>query len=135
MKPKLRRRVLRHAAVFEPDEERGGYTVYIPALPGCISEGDTFEEALANIREAASLYIEVMAPERIAVAEQHAALPRPHRHLPRRPAVILSEAKNLSAPCHSEAKPKNLRSSALTPLSSFLIPSSFLLHPFRPSPP
>lgn len=36
---------------FEPAEE-GGYTVTVPALPGCISEGDTFEEALANIRDA-----------------------------------------------------------------------------------
>jgi predicted RNase H-like HicB family nuclease len=40
-----------------PSEE-GGYTVYVPALPGCISEGDTKEEALANIREAIELYLE-----------------------------------------------------------------------------
>jgi predicted RNase H-like HicB family nuclease len=38
--------------------EEGGYTVYIPALPGCISEGDTREKALANIREALELYLE-----------------------------------------------------------------------------
>ncbi|MBI4262418.1 type II toxin-antitoxin system HicB family antitoxin [Candidatus Uhrbacteria bacterium] len=38
----------------------GGYTVTIPALPGCISEGDTFEAAMANIKEAAVLYVEVM---------------------------------------------------------------------------
>ena len=38
--------------VFEASEE-GGFTVYVPLLPGCISEGDTFEEAVANIREAA----------------------------------------------------------------------------------
>ena len=37
--------------VLEPSEE-GGYTVYAPSLPGCISEGNTKEEALANIREA-----------------------------------------------------------------------------------
>ena len=36
----------------------GGYTVYIPALPGCISEGDSVEEAMINIREAAELYLE-----------------------------------------------------------------------------
>lgn len=48
-----------YSAVFEPAEE-GGYTVSIPALPGCISEGDTFEEAKKNIEEAAELYIEVM---------------------------------------------------------------------------
>ena len=43
--------------VFEPSDE-GGYTVYVPSLPGCISEGDTKEEALANIREAIELYLE-----------------------------------------------------------------------------
>jgi len=52
--------VLQYTAVFEPDKEVGGYTATIPALPGCISEGDTFEEALENIREAAELYLEVM---------------------------------------------------------------------------
>ncbi len=43
--------------VLEPSEE-GGYTVYVPSLPGCISEGDTEEDALANIREAIELYLE-----------------------------------------------------------------------------
>ncbi|KAF0242682.1 MAG: hypothetical protein FD180_3783 [Planctomycetota bacterium] len=41
-----------------PAEEEGGYTVMVPSLPGCISEGDTFEEAFANIKEAMDLYIE-----------------------------------------------------------------------------
>jgi predicted RNase H-like HicB family nuclease len=43
--------------ILEPSDE-GGYTVYVPALPGCISEGDTVEEAMANIREAVELYLE-----------------------------------------------------------------------------
>jgi predicted RNase H-like HicB family nuclease len=43
--------------VLEPSDE-GGYTVYVPALPGCISEGDTLEQALQNIREAIELYLE-----------------------------------------------------------------------------
>ncbi len=43
--------------VFEPSEE-GGYTVYVPALPGCISEGNTKDEAMANIKEAIELYLE-----------------------------------------------------------------------------
>ena len=43
--------------VFESSDE-GGYTVYVPSLPGCISEGDTKEEALTNIREAIELYLE-----------------------------------------------------------------------------
>lgn len=43
--------------VLEPSEE-GGYTVYVPSLPGCISEGDTKEQALNNIKEAIELYLE-----------------------------------------------------------------------------
>jgi predicted RNase H-like HicB family nuclease len=43
--------------VLEPSDE-GGYTTYVPSLPGCVSEGDTIEEALANIREAIELYLE-----------------------------------------------------------------------------
>jgi antitoxin HicB len=43
--------------ILEPNET-GGYTVTVPMLPGCISEGDTKEEALANIKEAIELYIE-----------------------------------------------------------------------------
>ena len=45
--------------VLEPGQE-GGYTVTVPALPGCISEGETREEALRNIREAIKLYLEVV---------------------------------------------------------------------------
>ena len=43
--------------VLEPSEE-GGYTAIVPALPGCISEGETREQALANIHEAIELYLE-----------------------------------------------------------------------------
>jgi len=43
--------------VLEPNE-LGGYTAIVPLLPGCVSEGDTKEEALANIKEAIELYIE-----------------------------------------------------------------------------
>jgi predicted RNase H-like HicB family nuclease len=43
--------------VLEPSEE-GVYTVYVPSLPGCISEGDTVEDALTNIQEAVELYLE-----------------------------------------------------------------------------
>lgn len=45
--------------IFEPSDE-GGYTVYVPSLPGCISEGDTEEDALTNIRDAIALYLETV---------------------------------------------------------------------------
>ncbi len=59
---------MRFKVILEPDEE-GGYTVYVPTLPGCISEGDTIEEALANIKEAIELYLEP-ADEDLSVDER-----------------------------------------------------------------
>ena len=48
---------MRLKIVLEPSDE-GGYTVSVPALPGCVSEGDSREEAIANIREAVELFLE-----------------------------------------------------------------------------
>jgi predicted RNase H-like HicB family nuclease len=48
--------------VLEPSDE-GGYTVYVPALPGCISEGENVDEALENIKEAIELYLEPVATD------------------------------------------------------------------------
>lgn len=49
--------------IFEKDGN--GYYVYAPELPGCHSQGDTFEEASANIKEAVELYLETMSQEEI----------------------------------------------------------------------
>jgi predicted RNase H-like HicB family nuclease len=49
---------LRYTVLIEQNED-GGYTVTVPSIPGCISEGSTREEALAEIEEALSGYIEV----------------------------------------------------------------------------
>lgn len=48
---------MRFKVILEPSDE-GGYTAYVPALPGCISEGETVEGALAGIKEAIELYLE-----------------------------------------------------------------------------
>jgi predicted RNase H-like HicB family nuclease len=48
---------MRYTVVLEREAD-GGYVVSVPALPGCVSQGDTRSEALANIREAIELYIE-----------------------------------------------------------------------------
>jgi len=50
--------------ILEPSED-GGFTVYVPSLPGCISEGDTKDEALKNIREAIELYLEPVVDDLI----------------------------------------------------------------------
>jgi predicted RNase H-like HicB family nuclease len=48
---------MKFQVVLEPGDE-GGYTIYVPSLLGCISEGDTVEDSLANIQEAIELYLE-----------------------------------------------------------------------------
>jgi predicted RNase H-like HicB family nuclease len=48
---------MRYTAIFE-SQPGGGYHTLCPALPGCHSEGDTLEEADANIREAIALHLE-----------------------------------------------------------------------------
>jgi predicted RNase H-like HicB family nuclease len=48
---------MRYTVVLEQEED-GGYVASVPALPGCVSQGDTRAEALNNIREAIELYVE-----------------------------------------------------------------------------
>jgi predicted RNase H-like HicB family nuclease len=55
----MKRKIFEYTAVFEEDKE-GGYSVWVPTLPGCASQGETIEEALENIKEAIELYMEDM---------------------------------------------------------------------------
>jgi predicted RNase H-like HicB family nuclease len=48
--------------ILEPSEE-GGYNVYVPSLPGCISEGEDIDEALVNIQEAIELHLDPVEHE------------------------------------------------------------------------
>lgn len=59
---------MQFAAIIEKDEN--GYFAYVPQLKGCISQGDTMEEAMANIREAIELYLEVLDKDEIAVIDK-----------------------------------------------------------------
>jgi antitoxin HicB len=56
--------------VITPAEE-GGYYASVPSLPGCYSQGETWEETLANIKEAIELYIEDMAESGEPVPEDN----------------------------------------------------------------
>jgi predicted RNase H-like HicB family nuclease len=51
--------------VLEASDE-GGFTAYVPTLPGCISEGDDRDDALRNIREAIELYLEPLDDDLVA---------------------------------------------------------------------
>ena len=62
LKPKERFKVLKHGIEFEFEvAEEGGYVVSVPELPGCLSEGDTFEHALEMIQDAMEGWLHVAA--------------------------------------------------------------------------
>jgi len=50
-------------------EPSGGYSIVCPSLPGCHSQGETLEEALTNLKEAAELYIEVLEEDGLPLPE------------------------------------------------------------------
>lgn len=54
---------MNYKVLFVRDSEVGGYTVRVPALPGCVTQGDSLPEALDNAREAISLYLDHLTSE------------------------------------------------------------------------
>ncbi|BCV23833.1 type II toxin-antitoxin system HicB family antitoxin [Gelria sp. Kuro-4] len=50
----------RFKVILEWDEEVGAYTVTVPALPGCVTQGRTVEESLERVREAITGYLKAM---------------------------------------------------------------------------
>jgi predicted RNase H-like HicB family nuclease len=59
--------------LLTPDIEDSGYTVTVPALPGCITEGDTVDEALANAREAIACHLQGLAIDGEPILEEQEA--------------------------------------------------------------
>ena len=71
---------MRHyTVVLTPDPEDGGFTVTVPALPGCVTEGDTVEKALAMAGDAIALYVESLKAHNEAVPDDIAEPPRIER--------------------------------------------------------
>ena len=68
MAKKISKQILRYTALFEPCEE-GGFSVTVPKLPGVVTEGDTFEEATANVKEAIAGYISVLKDEGMEIPD------------------------------------------------------------------
>ena len=64
--------LMQYTVVLEKEPE-GGFVALVPVLPGCVSQGETREEALANIREAAELYVEdcIAAGDPVPAEEGH----------------------------------------------------------------
>ena len=59
---------MKYRVILEPQEE-GGYTAYVPTLPGCVSQGETQDEAMSNIREAIEVYLDSLRARGIPSAQ------------------------------------------------------------------
>ena len=59
-----------YAIILHPDPEEGGYTVTVPALPGCITQGETLEEAIAMAKDVIRLYVESLIADGEPVPEE-----------------------------------------------------------------
>ena len=69
----MRQKILKYDVIFEEQPDRG-YTVTAPSLPGCISEGDTFEEAKKNITEAITAYLGSLAKDGDKIPERDSGI-------------------------------------------------------------
>lgn len=65
----LKKKIIEYTVIFEPDDQ-GGYVVSVPALPGCVTQGESFEEAISNIKDAMKGYIEVLKEEGQAIPQE-----------------------------------------------------------------
>jgi predicted RNase H-like HicB family nuclease len=61
---------LRYTVVLFPEPEEGGFSVIVPALPGCVTQGDTLEEALTNAREAIQVHVRGLAKHGEIIPEE-----------------------------------------------------------------
>jgi predicted RNase H-like HicB family nuclease len=62
---------MRYIIVISPDPDDRGYTVTVPSLSGCVTQGATLDEAFANARDAISEYLEGETPESLAATGAH----------------------------------------------------------------
>ena len=61
----------RYSVILEPGPEDGGCSVHVPALPGCHTQGETLEEAIANAREVITGYLEALAAGGLSIPREH----------------------------------------------------------------
>jgi len=59
-----------YTIVLDPDLEAGGYTVTVPALPGCVTQGETVDEAVAMARDAIALYLEDLRADGLPIPQE-----------------------------------------------------------------
>jgi predicted RNase H-like HicB family nuclease len=68
-----KRQLMRYTVILQKEED-GGYVATVPVLPGCVSQGDTRQEALKNIEEAIEVYLQDVraAGESVPIEDERA---------------------------------------------------------------
>jgi len=64
---------LTYSVLLQPDPDEGGFTVTVPELPGIVTQGESFEEALAMARDAIALHVEGLAADGLEVPIERVA--------------------------------------------------------------
>jgi len=59
-----------YTVILYPELDEGGYSVTVPALPGCVTQGETLEEAIAMAKDAIRLYLEALRDEGEPIPEE-----------------------------------------------------------------
>jgi len=68
-KKRISKNILTYTVIFEPAEE-GGYVASVPSLPGCLTQGDTFEESVKMVKDAIKGYLAVLNEEKQEVPKE-----------------------------------------------------------------
>ena len=68
-KKTISQNILTYTVIFEPAEE-GGYVASVPVLPGCLTQGDTFEETVKMVKDAIKAYLAVLSEEKQEVPKE-----------------------------------------------------------------
>ena len=60
-----------YSIILDPDEEEGGYTVRVPALPGCLTQGETVEQCIERAKEAIAVWVRSAQRHGEPIPEEH----------------------------------------------------------------
>ncbi len=87
----LKKQIYKYTVIFEPAEE-GGYIVFVPALPGCVTQGETFEDAQIMVKDAIDGYISILEEENkeIPIEKQGVTISKVYTEIPLKAKCIAS---------------------------------------------
>jgi len=69
-----------YTIILTLDEKQGGYTATVPALPECVAQGGTEDEAIANAQDVIQDYIDALLKDRHPIPEDRHPIPEEHTH-------------------------------------------------------